>query len=85
LQALLSALAILQATFDGNYLPADLFEMAAACELHLCRTHSFVHENKGTALAPALVFRETNGASLNNPCGFSYSAMVKVAAGILGK
>lgn len=85
LQALLSALAIPQATFDGNYLHADLLEMAAAYAFHLYRNYPFVDENKRTALASALVFLEMNGASLNKPCGFLCDVMVKVATGMLDK
>lgn len=85
LQALLSALAIPQATFDGNYLHADLFEMGATYAFDLRRNHPFVDGNKRTALASALVFLEMHGASLNNPCGFLYDVMVKDAAGMLHK
>lgn len=85
LQALLSALAIPQATSDGNYPHADLFEMRAACAFYLCRNYPFVDGNKRTVLASALVFLEMNGVSLNDPCGFLYDAMVKIAAGMLDK
>lgn len=85
LQALLSALAVPQATFDGNYLHADLFEMAAAYAFHLCRNHPFVDGNKRTALACALVFLEMNGMSVDDPDGVLYGAMLRLAAGTFGK
>lgn len=85
LHALLSALAIPQATFDGNYPHADLFEMGATYAFDLCRNHPFVDGNKRTAPTSVLVFLEMNGASLNNPCGFLYDVMVKVGAGTLDK
>lgn len=85
LEMLLSALAVPQATFDGVYLHADLFEMAAAYAFHLCRNHPFVDGNKRTALASALVFLEINGVSVDDPHGALYEAMVKTAAGRLGK
>lgn len=81
LQALLSALGVPQATFDGNYLHADLFEMAAAYAYHLCRNHPFVDGNKRTALACALVFLEMNGVSVDDPHGVLYGAMLSLAAG----
>ncbi|MEW6399882.1 MAG: type II toxin-antitoxin system death-on-curing family toxin [Bacillota bacterium] len=85
LQALLSALAVPQATFGGDYLHADLLEMAAAYAFHLCRNHPFVDGNKRTALACALVFLEMNGVSVDDPRGLLYGAMLNIAAGTLGK
>ncbi|MGB9866520.1 MAG: type II toxin-antitoxin system death-on-curing family toxin [Bacillota bacterium] len=85
LQTLLSALAVPQATFDGNYLHADLFEMAAAYGFHLCQNHPFVDGNKRTALACALVFLEMNGISVDDPRAALYGAMLSIATGTLGK
>ena len=56
-----SALAMPQATFDGNYLHETPFEMAAAYLFHIARNHPFIDGNKRTALACALVFLRLNG------------------------
>ena len=56
-----SALAQPMAQFGGQYLHADIFEMAAAYLFHLANNHAFVDGNKRTALAAALVFLDANG------------------------
>src|SRR5437868_2751680 len=55
-----SALAQPAATFGGNYLHTDIYEMAAAYLFHLARNHAFVDGNKRTALACCLVFLAYN-------------------------
>ena len=56
-----SALAQPQATFDGEYLLADLFEMAAAYLFHLVQNHPFNDGNKRVGAVAAIVFLLTNG------------------------
>ncbi|MDP1560230.1 MAG: type II toxin-antitoxin system death-on-curing family toxin, partial [Pirellulaceae bacterium] len=56
-----SALAQPQASFDGEYLHHDVFEMAAAYLYHIVLNHPFVDGNKRVALASSLVFLEING------------------------
>jgi len=53
-----------RAMFDGRYLHADLFEMAAAYLFHIVRNHPFVDGNKRTGTAAALVFLDLNGVEL---------------------
>ncbi len=61
-QALLeSAVAAPQATFGGEPLMKNGWEIAAACLFYLCRNHAFVDGNKRTALASCLVFLESSG------------------------
>ena len=61
-QALLeSAVAAPQATFGGEPLMKNGWEIAAAHLFYLCRNHAFVDGNKRTALASCLVFLESNG------------------------
>ena len=69
------------ATFSGEYLHTDLFEMAAAYAYHICRDHPFADGNKRTALASALVFLDINGVEIEDPSGKLYSAMMGVASG----
>jgi death on curing protein len=49
----------------GQYLHADLFEMAAAYMYHIVQNHPFVDGNKRVGLEAALVFLEINDLSLN--------------------
>jgi death-on-curing protein len=51
-----SALAQPQATFGGQFLHADLYEMAAAYLFHLVRNHAFVDGNKRVGAVSAIVF-----------------------------
>lgn len=59
-----SALAQPEATFDGQYLHADLFEMAAAYLFHLVQNHPFIDGNKRVGLECALLFLEINQQSI---------------------
>jgi death on curing protein len=59
-----SALAQPEATFGGQLLHADVFEMAAAYLFHIVRNHPFVDGNKRVGLESALLFLEVNGQSI---------------------
>ena len=80
-----SALAMPGASFGGELLHRDLYEMAAAYAFHLCQNHPFVDGNKRTGLASALVFLELNGISIDDPEELLYQAMMDVASGSLEK
>ena len=80
-----SAVAMPYASFQGQFLHADLFEMAAAYAFHICQNHPFVDGNKRTALAAALVFLELNDISLSDPEEKLYHSMMSLASGILDK
>ncbi|MGH9949842.1 MAG: type II toxin-antitoxin system death-on-curing family toxin [Pyrinomonadaceae bacterium] len=56
-----SAVMTPQASFGGEYLHADLFEMAAAYAFHIAENQPFLDGNKRTALGSAMVFLESNG------------------------
>jgi death-on-curing protein len=60
-----SALAQPEAQYDGEYLHANLFEMAAAYFFHLVRNHPFIDGNKRVGLEAALIFLEINGQSVS--------------------
>lgn len=62
---LFSAVAQPRATFDGAFLHADLFDMAAAYLFHLVQNHPFVDGNKRAGAATALVFLEMNGVDVD--------------------
>jgi death on curing protein len=60
-----SAVAVVAATFDEQFLHAELSEMAAAYLFHIVANHPFVDGNKRTGLASALIFLEINGVELD--------------------
>lgn len=80
-----SAIAIPQQTFGGEYLHADLFEMAAAYAFHIIKNHPFVDGNKRTGLASALVFLELNQIAIRDPKKKLYKAARDLANGVMDK
>ncbi len=79
LRLLESALAQPEASFGGEWLHKNLFEMASAYAYHLCQNHPFVDGNKRTALAAALVFLEINRIEILDPRQKLLEAMLKMA------
>tara|TARA_B100001939_G_C16750324_1_gene533648 strand:+ start:360 stop:749 length:390 start_codon:yes stop_codon:yes gene_type:complete len=79
--ALESAVAQVESTFQGEYLHSDIFEMAAAYIFHISGNHPFLDGNKRVALASGLVFLELNGITVTDPRGSLYPFMMKVASG----
>ncbi len=49
------------ATYGGEFLHTDIFEMAAAYLFHLVKNHPFLDGNKRTGAAASLVFLFLNG------------------------
>lgn len=80
-----SALAQPEASFGGQWLHEDLFEMASAYAFHICQNHPFLDGNKRTALATALLFLEVNGTSLRDPKQKLLGAMLGISSGRLDK
>jgi death-on-curing protein len=80
-----SAVAMPYASFSGEFLHADVYEMAAAYAYHICQNHPFIDGNKRTALASALVFLELNRISISDPQGKLYDAIMQIVTGKLGK
>jgi death on curing protein len=60
-----SAVAQPMASFGGEFLHQDLFEMAAALLVSLVGNHPFVDGNKRTGLAAMLMFLELNEYSVD--------------------
>ena len=60
-----SAVAQPMASFGGEFLHRDLFEMAAALLVSLVSNHPFVDGNKRTGLAAMLMFLELNEYSVD--------------------
>lgn len=80
-----SASAMPHASFHGEYLHNDIYEMAAAYAFHISKNHPFVDGNKRTALVAALVFLELNGIGISDPQGKLYDVMLKLSTGKLNK
>jgi death on curing protein len=53
-----------RAMFDGRFLHADLYEMAAAYLFHIVQNHPFADGNKRAGVAAALVFLDLNGIEI---------------------
>ena len=51
-----SAVATPQASFGGDYVHTDVFEMAAAYLFHIVKNHPFIDGNKRTGAMAAFVF-----------------------------
>jgi len=83
--ALESAVAMPTATFDGNLLHNDLFQMAAAYAFHLAENQPFLDGNKRTALNAALVFLDINGWVVLDPEERLYDAMIGLSSHSIDK
>lgn len=80
-----SAIAQPQAGFGGEYLHADIFEMAAAYMFHIVQNHPFLDGNKRAGAVASLVFLDINGVEIDAPKGSLYNLTVSVASGQAGK
>jgi death-on-curing protein len=67
-----SATAQPRATFGGEFLHGDVFDMAAAYLFHIVQNHPFIDGNKRTGLMAALVFLDLNGVEIDAPKGSLY-------------
>jgi death-on-curing protein len=75
-----SAVSMPHASFSGDFLHKDVFEMAAAYAFHICQNHPYSDGNKRTALASALVFLELNGISISGTQDKLYKAMINISS-----
>ena len=80
-----SAIGQPEASFAGEWLHPDRYEMAAAYAYHLCQNHPFIDGNKRTALATALVFLELNNIAILDPRRRLKNAMIRIASGKMRK
>ena len=80
-----SAIAVPQASFGGEYLHADLFEMAAAYLYHIVQNHPFLDGNKRTGAAAAIVFLAMNDVPLRADEEALVDITLRVASGKSGK
>lgn len=80
-----SAVAQPRAQFGGEFLHADLWEMAAAYRFHIVKNHPFVDGNKRTGLVAALTFLGINGITIPPTSPRLYDTTMAVAEGTLDK
>jgi death-on-curing protein len=74
-----SAVMTARASFGGEYLHVDLFEMAAAYVFHIAENQPFLDGNKRTALVACLVFLDINGFEILDTEMRLYDAMIAIA------
>jgi death-on-curing protein len=82
---LASAVETARATFAGQYLHRDLFEIAAAYLFHIVQNHPFVDGNKRAGIAAALVFLDLNGIQVNIDDDALTDFVLEVAQGRISK
>jgi len=82
---LLSAVAMPQAAYGGEYLHADLFEMAAAYLYHVVQNHPFLDGNKRVGAAAAIVFLAMNDVEIEGDEQGLVDLTLSVATGQAGK
>lgn len=80
-----SAVAMPQASYDGEYLHCDIYEMAAAYMYHLVQNHPFLDGNKRIGAASALVFLAINDIQIDNDEDGLVELTLSVATGQAGK
>ena len=68
-----------QASFGGEYLHSDLFELSAAYAFHIAENQPFLDGNKRTALVAALAFLDINGFVILDPNDLLYSMLIDIA------
>lgn len=80
-----SALAQPQASFGGEYVHEDLFQMAAAYGFHLCQNHPFYDGNKRTALIAMYTYLYVNGYQIKADKKSLFAIMMDLASGNVKK
>jgi len=80
-----SALGAPAATYGGEFLHGDIFEMAAGYLFHLVKNHPFVDGNKRVGAVAALVFLYLNGFDFHAPEDDLAEMVLAVARGEMSK
>jgi len=76
-----SAMGMPSATFGGNFLHTDIYEMAAAYLFHIVKNHPFVDGNKRTGAMAMLVFLSLNECEFFAPQDKFTDIVLSVAKG----
>jgi death on curing protein len=85
IELLKSALGMPSATYGGQFLHTDIYEMSAAYLFHLVKNHPFVDGNKRVGAVAAFVFLALNGFDFNAPEDDFAQMVLAVARGELDK
>jgi death on curing protein len=85
IELLKSARGMPSATYGGQFLHGDIFEMAAASLFHLVKNHPFVDGNKRTGAVAALVFLALNNFDFDAPEDDFAEMVLAVVRGDLDK
>lgn len=85
IELLKSALGMPSATYGGQFLHTDIYEMAAAYLFHLVKNHPFVDGNKRVGAVTALIFLYLNGFDFDAPEDDLAEMVLSVARGELDK
>jgi death-on-curing protein len=80
-----SAVAMPQMAYGGEYLHADICEMAAAYLYHIVQNHPFLDGNKRTGAAAAIVFLAMNDIQIEADEDGLVDLTLAVARGQSGK
>lgn len=85
IELLKSALGMPAATYGGEFLHTDVFEMAAAYLFRLVKNHPFLDGNKRVGAVAALVFLLLNGHDCDAPEDDFAEMVLSVARGEIDK
>jgi death-on-curing protein len=85
IELLKSALGMPAATYGGEFLHTDAFEMAAAYLFHLVKNHPFLDGNKRVGAVAALVFLLLNSHNFDAPEDEFAEMVLLVARGEVDK
>lgn len=80
-----SALSQPQASFGGEYIHENIYEMAAAYGFHICQNHPFYDGNKRTALTAMYTFLYVNGYRLQADKKSLFAIIIDLANGKVEK
>ena len=85
IELLKSALGMPSATYGGQFLHTDIYEMAAAYLFHLVKNHPFIDGNKRVGAVTALIFLCLNGFDFDAPEDDFAEMVLAVARGDIDK
>jgi death-on-curing protein len=85
IELLKSAIGMPSATYGGQFLHTDIYEMAATYLFHLVKNHAFVDGNKRVGAVAALVFLALNGFDVEASEDDFAEMVLAVARGELDK
>ena len=85
IELLKSAMGMPKATYGGEFLHSDAYEMAAAYLFHLVKNHPFLDGNKPVGAVATFVFLALNGHDLNASEDDYAEMVLAVARGELDK